>query len=137
MKLDHKDFIFQIQMATGSSSAPPNHKKARKNRGRLQKPNDGKSRSQSTRHFPTDMSPDDYMEILDRTDLRENEKLPPSIMAHWKIVNDQTNFSERVKQGNEVHGNNPAIKFMKQNFLRICEIRPKGTQAESSHRQTT
>ena len=100
-------------------------------------PSDGKSRSQSTRHFPTDMSPDDYMEILDRTDLRENEKLPSSIMSHWKIVNDQTNFSRRVNQGEAVHGNNPSIKFMKQKFLQICELRPKGTHADSSQRQAS
>ena len=58
-------------------------------------------------------------------------------MSHWKIVNDQTNFSRRVNQGEAVHGNNPSIKFKKQNFRPICETRPKGTQADSSQRQAS
>ena len=81
-------------MATGSNSAPPHHKKARKSRTRHQKPNDGKGRLQSNCHFQTDMSPADYLDALDQTDLMENEKLPSSIMSHWKIVNDQTNFPD-------------------------------------------
>ena len=71
------------------------------------------------------MTPDDYLQVLESTDLKDNEKLPHTIMSHWKIVNDQSHFSKRVQQGKEVHGNNETIKFMKENYRKICETRPK------------
>ena len=34
-------------------------------------------------------------------------------------------LDQRVQQGKEVHGNNTTIKFMKENYRKICETRPK------------
>ena len=83
-------------MSAGSQSAPPTTKKARKNRGTSQKSHECDNRTKSEHRAHTDMTPDDYLQVLESTDLKENEKLPHTSMSHWKIVNDQSNFSNMI-----------------------------------------
>ena len=107
---------------TGTHSAPPACKKARKLRGKFGKSHEG-DQPPSKYKIKADVTPSDYLQIISRTELKDEEKLPCSIMTQWKAANDQDNFSKRIHQGNEVHSQSPVTKFMKANYINICQSR--------------
>ena len=76
-----------------------NNKESQENRGKSQKSHEGDNRTKSESRAHTDMTPDDYLQVLESTDLKDNEKLPHTIMSHWKIVNDQSKFFQTSAAG--------------------------------------
>ena len=67
--------------------------------GKSQKSPEGDNRAMSASHVHTNMTPDVYLQVLGKTDLKEDEKLPHTIMSHWKIINDQSNFPKECSRG--------------------------------------
>ena len=99
---------------SGAHSAHPASKNIRKLRGNFGKSHEG-DQPPSKNKIQTDVTPSDYLQIISKTELRDEEKLPCSMMTQWKAANDQDNFSKRIHQGNDIHSESPVTKFMKAN----------------------
>ena len=91
--------------------------------GLASKPHEG-YRPGNTNHITTGVTPKYYLEIVSSTDSKTKEKHPMDILNQWTAANDQHNFSVRAKQGEEVHGSNPMLRFMKEHYIKTCHIRP-------------
>ena len=66
---------------------------------------------------------------MNKAALEEEKKLPATIMTKWKELNCQANFSKRVDKGPT---DNPAMRFMKENYMKICQERPARSSKDSS-----
>ena len=47
----------------------------------------------------TDVTPSEYIKIINARELEEEDKLPAEVMNKWKEANDQANFSARIENG--------------------------------------
>ena len=125
---------------TGYPSTLPTAKKARTNRGRKSKSHDGTIQApnaqQGNPKIITDITPDDYIEIIESKSLSPGEKLPQGIMTKWKSSNGTDNFTKRIKQGEEMHMNNPGIRYMKERYKNLPSIR-KGEESKAESRSTS
>ena len=116
-------------------SAPPTGKKARTNRGKQSKSHDGGTKANFNK-IRTDMTPDDYIEVIETKELVPECKLPHGIMSKWKVANDTENFTKRIKQGEEMHSDNPTTKFMKENYQKLSPARA-GKEPFNASRSTS
>ena len=129
-------YVEQSLTPTGQTqSAPPVRKKPRTYRGQNSKSHEG-DRPPNPNKIHTGMAPEDYLQTIQCTELKDKEKLPCHMMTRWKRANDTDTFTRQINQGTDLHQTNPTLQYMKENYRNIMENRPV-KNAPGSPRQSS
>ena len=120
-----------------NSDSPPKtnyNKKPRANRGFQVKARQGDI-ARFKNKITTDITPCDYLNVVEKTDLDEEHKLPARVVHGWKEALDNANFSERMTNDPEA---NTGMTYLKSEFMKYvktyqsCPVRDSSDSGEST-----
>ena len=108
------EFVYvssSIAPAGKAKSAPPMRKKPRTHRGQNSKSHEG-DRAPNPNKINTNVTPGDYLQTIQCSTLKDEEKLPHYVVSDWKRSNGRETFTRRINQGTAEHETNPTLQRM-------------------------